>query len=346
MKRLYGARPRVAASVLAVAVALVAVGGRVVRADPSPSLPPVSPQELLTSSLDALARPYTISGDVSTTIDLGLPELPSSIGGAGGPLSLVIGRQHYKVWHSPGGVRVAHILDFAEQDLVANSNGAWLWDSSSMTAVHLSYPSDAAPPSQASAPSAADITSMARAALDAVRPYATIAVVGTGWVAGRPVYRLVLTPTSSLTRVGEIVAAIDAETRLPLDVQAIPRGTDRPAIEAGFTSVSFDPINASMFTFAPPPGATVHQAAALRRAPGDESPLPSISPSEVRLFGSGFDLRVAYRLDAPLPKQAAALLPYSGSLASVIAVDRGDVTWILAGFVDISTLQNDANSLP
>ena len=233
-----------------------------------PNLPPIAGDQLLASSLAALARPFTISGEVHTRFDLGIPQIPSSVGGAAGggalsALALATGDQRYKVWRSADGVRIAHLLDLSEQDLVVSTTDAWFWDSSDMSAVHFGVPGmtlgQAAP--AAAALHDADFLAFAQRALGALAPFADVSVDTTSIVAGRPVYDLVLTPTSTLTLIGRIDVAIDAETRLPLRFQVFPRGSDAAAIEAGFTSVSFEPIDPSMFSFTPPPGTTVHQAA-------------------------------------------------------------------------------------
>ena len=126
-----------------------------------------------------------------------------------------------------------------------------------------------------------------------------------------------------------------------------PRGSDGAAIEAGFTDVSFDPIDPSMFAFTPPPGTTVRQAAdviADARHPADDAATPPVS--EPHVFGEGFDLRVALRLDAPLPAEARTLLPYAGPLLSAITVERDGQAWLLVGPVSVATLEQDAASLP
>jgi outer membrane lipoprotein-sorting protein len=340
---------------LVAALVVAGLGVANVRADPTPDLPSIGGDELLASTLGALARPFTISGDVDTHVDLGIPQLPASVsGGSGGGLmgavNLVAGDQAYKIWRSRDGARVAHLLPFAEQDVIVDQHDAWFWDSSDMSAIHLAgVPGmtlwDAS--ARAATVRDADLLLLAQHALDAVAPYADVAVEGTARVAGRPAYQLVLTPTSTLTLVGRIAVAIDAETRLPLRFQVFPRGSDGAAIEAGFTSVSFDAIDPSMFAFTPPPGTTVRQAAdviADARHPSDDGATPPVS--EPRVFGEGFDLRVALRLDAPLPTEARTLLPYAGPLLSAITVERDGQAWLLVGPVSVATLEQDAASLP
>ncbi|MGZ5300207.1 MAG: LolA family protein [Actinomycetota bacterium] len=347
-------RRRVGIVAVVAALAVGALGVVSVHADPTPDLPPIGADPLLASSLAALVRPFTVSGTVDTRFDLGIPQLPSNLSGGAesglaGAISLLTGDQRYKVWRAPDGVRIAHLLAFSEQDLVANASDAWFWDSSDMSAIHIGVPGLMAGGPVPSAVSAndADLMTLVRRALDAVAPYARVSVDTASTVAGRPTYTLVLTPTSPLTLIGRIALAIDAETRLPLRLQVFPRGSDAVAVEAGFTAVSFDAIDPSMFSFTPPPGTTVRQAAdviaAAANGPGGDGASPV---SQHRIFGRGFDLRVAVRLDTPLPAGADALLPYAGPLLSAIMVERNGQMWLLVGPVSVATLEKDAASLP
>lgn len=345
---------RYGASVAVIGLAVALIGDVAVRADPNPVLPNVTSEQLLTSTLSALAQPVTISGDVTTRLDLGIPDIPASIGSSQlGSLSMLIGEQRFKVWHSPDGVRVAQLTDFGEMDAIANRADAWFWDSSKMSAQHLSLASLQSPGTAqpSTAPSLGDVTAFAQRVLTAVQGYARVSVDKTARVAGRPVYQLVLTPTSTLTRIGMIEMAIDAQTRLPLRIQVFPRGSSRPALEASFTSVSFDPIATSVFDFTPPTGTAVTQIDPSKfqhsSPPNATTDPASTGPAgDLRTFGQGFDLRWAVRLSAPVPAAAASMLPYAGPLASATTVQRGATTWLLAGFVDLDTLRGDAQQLP
>jgi hypothetical protein len=339
----------------ALAVLLSVVGVSVVRADPNPKLATVTPAELLASTLAASARPVSVSGEVTTSIDLGLPELPSSLGGGDlGPVSALLGSQRYKVWRSPDGLRVAHLLELGEQTLVANRTEAWWWDSNGMRAERLVY-ADLAP--QGGDPAAwfgggagastgrrFDPSLVAPMALAALAPYASATVDGTARVAGRPAYELVLTPTTPRTLIGSIAVAVDADTRLPLRLQITARGAAEPSVELGFTSVSFDAIDPSVFTFTPPEGAAI-STPPLPRHPDASHEARALPDPTFRTFGTGFDTRVAVRLDAPLPAEASAVLPFAGPLASVLPVDAGGHTWLLFGFVGLDTLRGDADRL-
>lgn len=342
----------------ALAVVLSAVGITVVRADPNPDLAPVTPAELLASTLAVSAQSITVSGEVVTHVDLGLPELPASLGGGElGPVSALLGSQRYKVWRSPDGLRVAHLLDLGEETLIASRAEAWWWRSDGMQVEHVTYADLPKPDGDAGAWFAGgasdagrgfDPSLMAPMALAALAPYARASVDDTVRVAGRSAYELVLTPTASRTLIGTIAVAVDAETRLPLRFTITPKGTDEPAIKLGFTSVSFDPIDPSVFSFTPPEGATVStpEPPKADTHAHDDGDMPHVTTDPTtRTFGTGFATRIAVRLDGRLPAEASALLPYAGPLASALQVDTGDHTWLLFGFVDLDTLREDATGL-
>ncbi len=345
-------RARVFAAILLTTLVVAGLGITVVRADDDPALPAVSAQELLASTIEAASHPVTISGQVTTTIDLGLPELPTTITtGAGLPgiLTSLTGTQRWRVWHSPDGLRVAHLLVAREQDLVVNHDAAWWWDSADLRAIRLDLASmrSAAgerPPAGTDTPF--DPAGLARSLIQGMAPCASASVQGTTTVAGRDAYVLALTPLTEDSLVGSVRFAIDAQTRLPLSAEVLPRGGGEPALSAGYTSVSFDPIDPAMFAFEPPPGATVRDAAGLARdaAAPDASAVPSIVDS--RVFGRCAGVIVAVELDRPLPANAARLLPFAGPAGSAIAVDRGGHTWVLAGLVDASALEARAAELP
>lgn len=354
------ARTRVTALIVVAMVLLGIAGVSAVRAGSPAELPPVPPQELLASSLEALAAPFSISGDVTTRVDTGLPDLPGTLGGTGSGLgglaTALLGTQHFKVWRSDEGVRVARVTDLSEQVVVANRDEAWYWDSNGMTAARLDLAAltrrAAADPAWAgmTAPTRADLTSWIGSALTALSPYADVSADPSGEVAGRPAYDLVLTPAPGPTLIGRVTVSIDAETRLPLRFAVMPKGSDEAAAEIGFDAVSFDPIDAGMFAFDPPQGARVSEITP-PDATGHPDAMPggsrdAVAPGDVRTYGTGFSSRVAVRLSGPVPEEARALLPYAGPLFSAVVVQRGGDSWLLAGPVPVATLERDADRLP
>ncbi len=349
----------IAAILLATLVA--GLGASVVRADDHPALPAVAGDELLASTLEALSHPVTISGQVRTTLALGLPELPAPLtAGVGLPsvLASFTGTQRWRIWHSTDGLRVAHLLPAREQDLVVNRDAGWWWDSADLHAIRLDVKSlrsalGAGPDGSSTSAATLGGTSfdpigLARALIRGMAPCASASVQGTTTVAGRDAYVFALTPLATDSLVGSVRLAIDAETRLPLWVEVLSRGGGDPAIAAGYIAVSFDPIDPAMFAFEPPPGATVSEASDLTHgsAPPDIGGEAVPSVTDVRFFGECAGVIVAVQVDGSLPVDAAPLLPFAGPVGSAITVDRGDHTWVLAGLVDASSLEARAAGLP
>jgi hypothetical protein len=349
--------------VLAVVAIALGAGAVVVRADDDPTLPPVTAQELLASAIEAASRPLSVSGAVSTTLDLGLPELPAAVGsGATLPdaLASLTGEQRWKLWSSSDGLRIAHLLPAREQDLVVSRTDAWWWDSQELRAVHLDVTEirdrlegrDAATtagtirsPLSPTSTMPIDPVALARALMDGLAPCASVSVQGTDRVAGRDAYVLALIPLASDSLVGSVLISIDSQTRVPLRVEVRTSDGDDAPISAGFTSIAFAPVDPAMFRFVPPPGADVREAGDAA-APGDGEPGAAPVISDARSFGSCLGAVVAVRLDGPLPSPADRLLPFAGPLASAIAVDRGDHSWVLAGLVDADALETRAATLP
>lgn len=337
-------RSRSAIASIATALVLGAsVGVVVTRADTVPNLPPITPQRLIANALAAIADRTPVSGTVTTHLNLGLPQLPASFGSSTGALSILLADQTFKVWRSPDGTRVAQILPFAERDLIATRTDVWAWDSDAFTAWHAAAPASAQPPAP---PSLGDIEAIVGKVLAGAAPYATLTVAEPERVAGRDAYVLGLEPTDPETLVGSVRVAIDAQTSLPLRLQVIPKGSVDAAIEAGFTSVDFGPIDPSNFAFTPPEGATVKRLATDTGGSHDCGAGCGEMP-EVRTFGDGFGLIVAIRVSAGgVPQDVRAMLPYAGPLGSVDLVDRADHAWVVAGAVGVSALRAVEPSLP
>ncbi|TMK15821.1 MAG: hypothetical protein E6G68_10540 [Actinobacteria bacterium] len=125
------------------------------------------------------------------------------------------------------------------------------------------------------------------------------------------------------------------------------RGARKAAISVGFSSVHFGALNPSVFRFAPPAGAIVKQTPMhLPKSATHEPPSAArshdVRPASLITFGSGWESIYALRT-AGLPrgrdtKSLREMFPYSGPLFSVRLIERGDHSWIVAGFVPQSAL--------
>jgi outer membrane lipoprotein-sorting protein len=356
-RRLVWAVPGAALVVVAAAVTLPMTAGA------SPALPHRSAAQLLVDVSKASGTP--LSGTVVETARLGFPALPDVGGAAITPMSLLTGSHTARVWYDGADkARVALVGNLAETDLVRNGRDVWLWTSGKNTAQHAVLP--AKPAEAAAPPSAESLTPQqaAEKALAAIDPSTKVTVDGTASVAGRDAYELVLQPRDTRSLVGDVRLAVDSETGVPLRVQVNAAGsTGRPAFETAFTSVSFAKPSASVFTFSPPPGATVSELGSSAPSKRDTGGTPEGGP---RVIGSGWTAVLETSgvslpsggggegdQESQLGALTSAMTPVSGAyghgqllrtrLVSVLLLDDGR---LLVGAVPPAVLEQAATAAP
>ncbi|HEY0811667.1 MAG TPA: outer membrane lipoprotein carrier protein LolA [Pseudonocardia sp.] len=264
----------------------------------APELPPVSAQDLVASVL--AAHPGAFSGTVQLDNELGLPALPDVPQAANGTSTA-------QVWSGGDGKsRVQIPSSTGERTLVSDGTTFWSWNSDNKTVTKTTK--------QAGQPHAApaDPAAAATSALAKLQPTSEIAVDGTAEVAGRPAYELVLTPKpTERTLLREVRIAVDAQQRVPLQLTVLAQGSANPALQIGYTDLTFGPQDASRFTFTPPQGATVTDAAA--------HPDASAKPDSSTTVGDGWDTVVVGKVPAqqdPKNKLAGLGTPVNGSWGS------------------------------
>jgi outer membrane lipoprotein-sorting protein len=288
----------------------------------APELPPVSPEDLVTSV--AQANPGPFNGTVELDNALGLPAIP-------GAPELANGTKEARIWSDGAGKgRVALPSDQGEKTLVSDGTTAWSYDSADRTATK-----KALTPGEHH-PEAADPTRSAADAIAQLRTTSTVTVDGTAEVAGRPAYELVLAPKpTERTLLREVRIAVDSEKRIPLRLTVLATGSADPAFEVGFTDLTFGAQDPALFTFTPPPGTTVKDAPQGAPDRGDRS------GAEPTVVGDGWDTVLIAKRPAqePAPQGAPDLsqlgTPVSGSwgsgrlvttaVASAILTDDGRV---------------------
>ena len=244
----------------AVAVAGGVLAGSVIpAAQAAPLLPSRTPAQLL-AALAAKTSAPPLTGTVVETASLGLPALPSAGDPASLP-SLLAGSHTIRVWFSdPAHFRLAVPQTMTESDVIRNGSSAWLWDSSTNTVTRIALPAGAPVPRVPPMPLTPQ--QAAGQVLAQVGPTTSVSVDSNVTVAGEAAYQLVLAPKSSRSLVGQVRIAVDARNNVPLRVQVFARGAQSPAIQVGFTSVSFVRPAAANFAFRPPAGAKViHESA-------------------------------------------------------------------------------------
>jgi hypothetical protein len=357
------------------ALLLVGVAASVAaRPSSSPSLPRIAPERLIASALRALAQDRPVSGHLTAHIDLGLPSLPADGPGASasegaGFLASLTGTHRLRLWSSADGFRLADLLQSSERAIFVSRTAAWAWDFDSFTAYRLGpFPKGAS--GSEGKPShggweVMDPLDLARRALDGITPTTRVSVTGTARIAGRDAYVLALEPRTTDTLVGRIEISLDAGRWIPLRVAVIPRGRGATAISVAFTSVSFAPIDPSVYRFTPPEGAVVRDVtrgfgeSGIGKGQGIEGSSrdaygqdPERGDATVRIFGHDWTTIVALRtpsramLEGEGGLDLTSLLPLSGPLLSVRLVDRGDHGWLVYGLVPQSALIDAARELP
>lgn len=243
----------------ALAAGIVAVAG----AGQTNPLPSISAPDLLAKMQQQAGQTKDISGDVSWQNNL-LGDLSSITGGSsygGTSASLPLAASGSgRVWASEGGgIRLESQASGGDQVIVASAAGhdLWTYDYAAGTATHVTVtgaPANGTEPTPSpSALTPATITTF----LERLAPLAKVEVTGQATVAGRETYLVTMTPTATDTALGSVQAAIDGQTYVPLELQVFAKGDTSPVLQFGFTSVSYDSIPASTFTFTPPAGTTV-----------------------------------------------------------------------------------------
>ncbi|WP_298461968.1 hypothetical protein [uncultured Cellulomonas sp.] len=261
-------RPALRWAVPAGVTALVlsgAVLGPALSASAEVELPERTPEQLLTDLQTADVDAF--SGTVAHHADLGLPSLPSGMGGgehSTDAASLLDGSHDLRVWAAGNSARVSLHGEMGELTVVTDGEDLWTWSSDEQTATHADLPAhDPAAAAAAAEARAAMPTATPEAVTDAVLqaldPTTTVTSGPNVTVAGRPAYVLVLEPAEPGSLVGSVRVAVDAGELVPTRVQVFPAGSSTPALDVGFTSLSFETPDADLFSFTPPPGATVEE---------------------------------------------------------------------------------------
>ncbi|GLY64450.1 LolA family protein [Amycolatopsis taiwanensis] len=236
-----------------------------------PSLPPVSAEELVQSVLSTTTP--ALDGTVQVTNNLGLPTstLP-------GGTSLNIDSAH--VYNDGNGNSKLSVQQGdADTTVVHNGTTVWTYQSKDNKATKVTVPAD----KWDSKAETSDPAAMASQLVAKIRETSTVNIEGTARVAGRAAYEVVLTPKpTERTLLREIRIDVDAEKRVPLRLAVMSNGTDKPALQVGFTDVQFRAQPASEFQFTPPQGAKVTEEQA-------NMPEPNRAEGMTKLVGDGWD---------------------------------------------------------
>src|SRR5215469_16515246 len=241
-------------------VAVVATVSAITVAQAAPALPDRTPAQLLAAVAGDHTAPPPLTGTVVETASLGIPQLPGNENPTS-LTSLLAGSHTLKIWYGgPRQLRLAAPVQMGESDFILNGNTAWLWQSSTNSVTKFMLPAQRGAEHKPAHPET-PLTPQeaARQALAAVGPSTRVTTETNVTVAGQAAYQLVLAPKSSQSLIGKVTIALDAQhLTVPLRVQVFARGATSPALQIGYTSISFVAPAAANFHFTPPPGAHVH----------------------------------------------------------------------------------------
>ncbi len=308
MERPQSNRIRWIAPVAALAVVGAAFAGPSLLAAARSDLPALTPQELLTKV--AAAEPVPMSGTVVYTARLGLPEIPITQMRTAKPVNLLGGSSTVRMWtDGQGKSRAALIGSMSEYSVVHNGADAWTYSSTDNQATHYTISAadlakyeklGAEHKARKGAGVAADLPDPAAAVTAALAYAKTFTDVNVGSavnVAGRDAYQLGLVPKSKDgtkgTLVDRILIAVDAKNFTPLRFQVWSvQDRKMPAVEIGYTDVSFATPDASVFAFTPPAGASVKNVTVPLPDPADmqheELPMTGL-PEGVAVHGTAWE---------------------------------------------------------
>ena len=299
MPRIFSSRtrwiipPAIAAATAAAVVLPQAASGAV-----HPNLPTRSAAQVLADLRGSSVPEF--SGTVVATSNLGLPSLPgsSTAGSSGAELqqveTLLTGSHTIKIaYGGESRQRVAVILsDLSESDVVHNGNDLWTYSSQDNAVTHTTLPAESAHrDATPKAPTGLGVTPEAAAqqALSAISPSTTVTIDKTAMVAGRPAYQLVLRPKDASSLIGSVRIALDSVTHAPLRVQAFAASdASTPALQVGFTDVSFATPAASVFRFTAPAGSTVTEQALPAAEGRPQAAVPATDAAAPTVLGKGW----------------------------------------------------------
>ena len=258
-------RIRWAAPVVVMAVIGMVAFVPTLSAAATPSLAPVTPQQLLVKVQQANVE--ALSGTIDLTANLGLPNLSSlsDLTGQGSgfnPTDLLSGSHQARIWvDGPDRQRIALPSSLAETDVIHNGTNVWIWQSSGSKVEHLQRAGGTGAGGQASSttgtPTAETPAQLADSLLARVDASTAVSVGTPTYVAKHAVYVLDIAPRSVDSTIDHVAIAVDSTTGLPLKVSIFAKGQAKAALALGFSSIKFARPAASTFDFTPPPGATV-----------------------------------------------------------------------------------------
>jgi outer membrane lipoprotein-sorting protein len=325
--------------VVAAVIGLVAVVPTLSAGAATPSLPPLTPQQLLANVQQTNVQ--HLSGTIQLKTNLGIPNLGALAEVAGhnsgfNPTDLLSGSHSAQVWiDGPDRQKIKMTSSLAETDVIHSGQDVWTWQSTGSKVEHVVLSGHGAagkgtagtgaekPDSATKAGPMQTPAEAANAILAQIDPSTKVSVSKNLMVAGQKAYELTLTPNDNRSTVAQIAIAVDSNTSLPLRVSIFAVGQKAAAFQLSFTKLNYTKPSASNFNFSPPPGAkvTTKGAGTPQKAepkvttpekasptPEKASPTPDTGAGKTQTVGTDWTQVVIFSNSGQLPRQANAVL--------------------------------------
>lgn len=273
-------------------------------------------------------------------------------------------------WRSGTDHRVDVVTPAGETGIRRDRAGTWTWEYERATATRT-----AGSPLDLPAPPDLLPSSLGRRLLSEATD-AELSRTGARRVAGRDALGLRLTPAEPASSVRRVDIWVDGDSGLPLQVEVVGKGADRPALDTRFLDLDLAVPAPGVTAFRPPPGASVRegrQAEVLREAGERVRPVPlpaelaglprraiDGAPGGIGLYGSGVTLlavapvpaRLAGALRDVLEQSSDAVVDAAGARISagpvglLLVEPPGRGPYVLTGTVTLDALVRAATELP
>lgn len=273
-------------------------------------------------------------------------------------------------WRGPADSRVDVVTPAGETGTHRGPGATWTWEYETATATRA-----AAGPLELPAPPDLLPSSLGRRLLSEAADD-ELSRIGVRRVAGRDALGLRLVPNAAASSVRRVDVWVDAATGLPLQVEVVEKGRDRPALDTRFLDLDLAVPAPEVTAFAPPAGATIREGRvaevvleAGRRIRPVELPAELVGlprrqlegvPPGIGLYGSGVTLLAVAPVPPGLAQGVRGALSRSpdavvdelgtrvaaGPVALMIVEppDRGP--YVLTGTVTLDALASAATQLP
>jgi outer membrane lipoprotein-sorting protein len=227
------------------------------------TLPALSPLQLIAKAAQTLPNTKAVHGQFTWTNNvLGSSfQLPAE---APAILTKLWASGTGEFWFQGGKFRLQAGNGPDQVTVVENGKTVWVYDTTSNTATQYAIPArrghDMGPRMSAKpSPNATGLSQLGRGLSLGNLSKLMSAVdlsVGSQGVAGQDAYVLAIKPTAPNTTLGSINVAFDSTTFVPLSVNVMAKG-GTTVLDATMTSVDFNTVDASEFSFTPPTGAKI-----------------------------------------------------------------------------------------